>query len=447
MECEMMTMVEDAVDIGTFKMTSRMSLGFGVAAKWKPPQHDDLWDEAYALGRSLLRKVRLPVENATLIVRSWIQEMGEEITWDQTRGLVQEAEDDDTPIKKLKEIGIVPMKESEYIDIDDKVEWLWDGYLAKGCITQLVGDTTVGKTSLNAWLCWAMNPSRKNMSLGTAIKPGKILYLTEEDRMIWKERLSRFPDGHLGDHVEFLYYRTYFDSGIPDMDQWVEFCELIGSTVRDRGTDLVIMDPWQTFNPVQDENDAGATKRCMVHLKAITEAGAALNVSGHTRKMKGKFTSAGRGSSALAGFADILLMLDEFSSHEEDTRRKITGRGRVGKTVPSLVIDYDPETSMYEAKEGQKAPDKKSRERDVLAILADSPVPMTLKMILGSWKPFTGQIEPKERTLYGDLKRLVTLKKLTLSHVPEEGSNRMISAFNIPPTSAPETVSASAAGT
>src|SRR5438067_9554930 len=77
--------------------------------------------------------------------------------------------------------------------INPGVEWLWQGYLARGNLTLLTSLWKAGKTTLLAGLHQRL--ATGGTFLGRACAPARALVVSEESREHWAERLRTLPVG------------------------------------------------------------------------------------------------------------------------------------------------------------------------------------------------------------------------------------------------------------
>jgi len=197
------------------------------------------------------------------------------------------------------------------------VEWLWDGLLAKGHVTDFVGFWKSGKSTLLAALLQRMADGGE--LAGRAVRPGKALAISEEVRALWIERRQELA---LGDHVHIIS-RPFPKR--PNHAEWHAFTAYIARLVTEHGYDLVVFDSLPNLWCVRDENDASETVTALLPLQTIATGGCAVLFLRHPRKSDGLQATAGRGSGAIAGFADIIVEMRRYVPDDlQDTRRLLT---------------------------------------------------------------------------------------------------------------------------
>jgi DNA-binding transcriptional ArsR family regulator len=197
------------------------------------------------------------------------------------------------------------------------VEWLWDGFLAKGHLTDFYALWKAGKTTLLAALLQRLEHGGE--LAGRVVRPGKALVVTEEPKAKWIERREALA---LGDHVHIIS-RPFPKR--PNHAEWHTFTSHITRLVVEHGYDLVVFDALPNLWPVRDENDASETVTALLPLQAIATAGCAVLFVRHPRKSDGSQATAGRGSGAIAGFVDIIIEMRRYEpEQQQDTRRVLS---------------------------------------------------------------------------------------------------------------------------
>ena len=213
-----------------------------------------------------------------------------------------------------------------------QTDWMWHGYVARQSITALIGLWKSGKTTLGAHLIAAI--ANGGGTVGTAVSGGSVLVVSEEPAAIWHERCAGL-DINVG--VSFIL-RPF--KGRPTMATWYELIDELAAHAKAGRADLVVLDPWQSLNPCENENDAAEMMAALSPLHRVTEAGAGVLLLHHPRKGDGSEGQASRGSGALPGFVDVLA---EFRRHNpeqaDDTRRVLKAYSRYSETPAELVLD------------------------------------------------------------------------------------------------------------
>lgn len=272
------------------------------------------------------------------------------------------------------------------------VDWIWEGWLAREHITLLVGLWKAGKTTLVAHLLAA---TARGGDLAGQIQPCQVLVLTEEGTTLWARRRDALG---IADNVHFVI-RPF--KGKPSMPEWLQFVERIGTEVRSRPYDVVVLDTWQTLNPCLDENDAAATMAALGPLHEITEAGAGVLLVHHPRKGDAGEGQAARGSGALPGFVDVIVELRRFNPADaNDRRRKLRGLSRFDETPAEVVVELRDEgyVTLGSTTETHQA----DRQDVIQETLADANEPLTADEVHKRW-PEEAVARPGLRTVRMDL--------------------------------------------
>jgi len=209
--------------------------------------------------------------------------------------------------------------------------WLWDGYIAPGCITLLSSLWKAGKTTLLAHLLKAFEDGGE--FCGRAVQPSRVLYVSEESEDRWARRRDQLM---LTDNISFLL-RPF--RGRADWSAWSDFTLYVAEWVRMNPVNLVVFDPLVNLWPVRDENDNGQVLSALLPLYNVAEVSSLL-LAHHVRKGDGTEATASRGAGALTGFVDTIVELRRYNAAEKkDRRRVLTGYGRDDDTPDELVVE------------------------------------------------------------------------------------------------------------
>lgn len=408
--------------------------GAMTAARWESAAGEERVPMARAHAYQMIKQLGLPRGNAGGFVHEWndrsctpplsekrIERLLDEV--DKTTESDAAFVDPTSPASRA-----MPIPFSKYA-VSTHVDWIWEKYIARGYVTLLSGAPTMGKTTLFAWLFKYMQDARRDgepcMALGEAVRPGKVLVITEENGTVWGCRGEEV--GGLSDDIECLYVGEVFSSK-PTMGEWYDFCTWVSALVSLKDYSIVLMDPWQSLNPAQDENDAMSNAEAISALRVVADEGAAVVISHHTPKNASSYIYAARGSGSITGLADFKLWLTvpPKSSPERTNKRVLRGNGRVGKTPGELVLVMDE--SGYRAITGDEAAHLSKEDGDghrspgapvsvkgrksgraqrfavITEVLGNFARPMIVSDILNAW-PTGSEVgkKPASKTLYADL--------------------------------------------
>ena len=272
----------------------------------------------------------------------------------------------------------------------EKVDWLWEGYIARGHLTLLVGIWKGGKTTLLAHLFKAMEDGGE---LAGEVSPCKILVITEEGEGHWSRRCA---DLGIGDHVH-IASRPF--KGRPTQSDWEELIDLMAEDVEHVGYDLVVIDTWQAANPCRDENSSADTVAALAPLARLSGSGAAILLVHHPRKGDAGQGQASRGSGALTGWVDTIVELRRYNPGDNsDRRRVLQAYGRFDETPDEVVIELTDDGYIRVGSSGEA---KQSDRFEVIAEVLD-PEWRTREDIRDQW-PVGTVPKPGTSTLRTDL--------------------------------------------
>ncbi|HYW88836.1 MAG TPA: bifunctional DNA primase/polymerase, partial [Chloroflexota bacterium] len=247
------------------------------------------------------------------------------------------------------------------------VDWLIEGIFGRTLITEVVAKVKVGKTTfvlggLRAGI------AGDELYCGRAVSgPFRVAYVTEEGESTFLEAMRRYG---LNDLVDQDAFYTVFDyETLPgSFSQQVD--ELIAHATEDR-VDVVILDTLSIIAGLDEEDHAGKAATEMHHVRRLAAAGFAVGILRHSRKSGGEVGDAGRGSSAISGYCDILLQLEPYKGDEDSSNlRVLKSRSRLSMTEP-LVLEFDKESERYTALGTVQTREERLAER-IKATLVDN---------------------------------------------------------------------------
>ena len=220
------------------------------------------------------------------------------------------------------------------LETPEQVDWVVTGYAARGAITDWSAKVKTGKTSL--MLVMARSVAYGESFLGIETAQGPVVILTEERPPTFRSALGRW--GLLdSDDLHVLYRREARGMEWPSIvAAAVEKCIAVRAI-------LLVIDTfadWAQLGPDQ-ENDAGAASIAMRPVQDAAEQGLAVLLSRHDRKMGGLIGETARGSSAIAGKADILVDIRRADSPGHERRRVLVAVGRFDDTPENLIVELD----------------------------------------------------------------------------------------------------------
>jgi RecA-family ATPase len=218
----------------------------------------------------------------------------------------------------------------------DRVDWLVPGYVALQAITELDGAVKrSGKTTLITYLVAAVLDGA--YFLGQPTIKTKVIYVTEQQPGPFREALNRAGLIGRGDELRIVFRRDAMH--LP----WPELVRTIATDARRDGYGLLVVDTLAKLAGIRDENDSGTAATAMAPLQDAAHDGLAVIVARHDRKGGGEVGESGRGSSAFAGDADVILQLRRPEGNQPHTRRVIESLSRYTATPEKVVIELADE--------------------------------------------------------------------------------------------------------
>jgi hypothetical protein len=381
---------------GTRKALMGVAQGARVAALWRPEVREASEAQASEL-LALLRRTGISEGSALQLLKMRLNSgLPPDARWDaaslaEIAGKELLASEENGGIARIEKLLWQPTPMTAIPEEVD-VQWLWRGYLAKGQITLLSSHPKAGKTTLVSHF---LREADGGGYLAGDIASCKVLVISEEHPTLWKWRQREL--GFAGD----LLARPF--RGLPEKDEWEALVDTLALWALEGRYNVIILDPLASQAPIRQENDSGEMLEAITPLRRITDAGAALLLVHHVRKSAGAHGTAGRGSSALQGFVDIILELSAYAEAREDTRRKLTAYSRMAVTPPEVVLQLTGDNH-YEMLGLTADFTLEKRDQIVRDILTQAEVPLTREEILEGW-PVGPVMRPCARTLLNDLQR------------------------------------------
>jgi hypothetical protein len=244
------------------------------------------------------------------------------------------------------------------------VEWLWRGVLARGHVTLFSALMKAGKSTMLAHLLTAL--ASGTTFLGRETAEEKCLIVSEESESIWRRRCDSFGLQNC------LFLCRPFNAK-PTFSDWQQFISYL-SEFAANGCGLIVLDTLGAFAPWKNENDAAEVAATLAPLNLLTRAGLAVMLVHHMGKSDQTEGKGARGSTALAGAADILMELRRYVPDDrQDRRRVLTGFGRFDEVPDEVVIELAGDGSGYTALGDRKAERDRELAEAIRAVLPTEP--------------------------------------------------------------------------
>ncbi len=222
-------------------------------------------------------------------------------------------------------------------EIPAEVPWVARPWVALGAITEVDGKVkSAGKTTWVTYLVRAVLDGVPFMGEPTA--QTSVVYLTEQSLTTFRAAMQR---ARLLDRDDFIVLFWYEALGIG----WPEIVRAAAAECRLRGAKVLVVDTLGQFADLtgDSENDAGRALEAMKPIQQAAAEGLAVIIVRHERKSGGSVGDAGRGSSAFAGAADIVLSLRRPEGNHRPTIREIVALSRLDETPAQMFIELTQE--------------------------------------------------------------------------------------------------------
>jgi hypothetical protein len=293
---------------------------------------------------------------------------------------------------------LTPLRPSDLADaVQPILSWIWHGYLASGRVTACISPAKSGKTTLLALLLARFGQG--GQLAGLAVAPSRCLVVSEESANDWDARCKRLA---IGQHVQFLC--RPFRGARPTDAQWFSLLAQVETLHRQEALDLVVIDPLATLLPGYAETCAPRMLDCLLPLQDLARLGPAVWLLHHPAKGKRADGEAARGSSALTGFADILMeMTYRRRARSRDRRRRICAYSRYVETTRHLIVELTADGADYLVRTDDAGKALVQTWPELHDQLAEAGKKLTLQGILEQWPE---DLDPPDRsTLSRWLKR------------------------------------------
>ena len=262
--------------------------------------------------------------------------------------------DESNPFSLLRPVDIAQL----YDEVEGDMPWVLDGYLVKGGLTLLAGPPKLGKTTLAYQILAAI--AEGVPFLGKTVAQSKVLLLgVEEHRRDITQRLFDSGTKDLSGLVKVEFGPVPFNE--TSQKELVVY-------VKQEQIGLVVIDTLPVWWNLADESNAAEviTKGALL-LKAIRNTDAAWLCLVHARKGGGEHGEEIRGSSALAGLADIAISMKRTPAG--DPQRSLETISRYAETPRSLTIEL--EKDVYRALGTPEEVSAAARAERVWTVLTD----------------------------------------------------------------------------
>lgn len=224
-----------------------------------------------------------------------------------------------------------PVLLNDLIVEDLDIQWIWQGFLAKGYLTLFSALWKVGKTTLILHLLRALQNSLQ--LAGQFTTPAKVLIVSEESEGLWARRRDE-NDVTLPCWVLCRPIRQRLN-----YKEWIDLLEQMARFCKENDINVFILDTVTSFWNVDNENDAARVQAALLPLNHLLDNNIAVLLIHHFRKSGGDEAVASRGSGALASYADIIIEFTRLATELEGNKRVLKAYSRFEETPQEIVIE------------------------------------------------------------------------------------------------------------
>jgi len=215
----------------------------------------------------------------------------------------------------------------------DNVDWISKPWVAAGSFTNVSGKVkAAGKTTFVMRMVGAVLDGLPFMGEPTSKTP--VVYLTEQPSPSFKEALKA---AGLVDRQDLCVLPWNRSVGFT----WPEVAAAALMECKRIGARFLVVDTLHQFAQLtgDSENNAGDALEAVRPIQSAMADGIAVLVVTHDRKSGGDVGDSGRGSSAFAGAADIVLSIRRPEGDHHPAQRRVEALSRFAETPPVLIIE------------------------------------------------------------------------------------------------------------
>ncbi len=213
--------------------------------------------------------------------------------------------------------------------------WIAKPWVALGALTELDGKVKVsGKTTFVTHMVRSILDGSTFLAEATMKTP--VVYLTEQNDASFREALRRAGLLEREDLSVLTWSQTTL---LP----WYDVVMAAAGEAQRISAKLIVVDTLPQFAGIEGdgENTSGRALDAVRPLQQVVgDHGVSVLVTRHERKSGGEVGDSGRGSSAFAGAADIVISLRRPEGNANPNLRVIHGVGRFDETPDTLVIEF-----------------------------------------------------------------------------------------------------------
>lgn len=276
----------------------------------------------------------------------------------------------------LRFVNLEPIPLSDLSTEQLRIDWLWEGYIAKGELTLCSALPKVGKSTLIAHLLKSFQTEQP--LAGQLVIKSRVLVISEESKSIWARKRE---DMELEGDV-WVIPQPFKEK--PSYELWKKLVQDSARFCKDNSIDLVVIDTITSFWHVRDEGNAPEVQAALLPLINFTDTGAAVLIIHHHRKSGGDEGVASRGSTAFGSAVSIILEISrKEKENPNNSQRVLKTFSRFEESPSEIVIELVGDK--YKTLGTPSQVSRQARLDRLLTILPEVPKGMTSKDLLDNW--------------------------------------------------------------
>lgn len=217
---------------------------------------------------------------------------------------------------------------------EEKREWIWENYIAKGDISVMSAFYKAGKSTFLR--CLYHSIGKEEEFVGQTTTKTKILVISEESPHLWVDYRSGFKKKD----VKHVLVSARPLSASIGTKNWEKMIREVAIYCEENEIGLVVFDSISNFWQVDDENQAPQVKKALVPLWELTNKNIGVFLVHHDKKSGGKEGQSLRGSSAFGAFVDHILIFRRENGDSASRMRTLNYFGRSPDAVQNMMMEY-----------------------------------------------------------------------------------------------------------
>lgn len=211
-------------------------------------------------------------------------------------------------------------------------KWLWEGIIPEVGLCIPAGPPKCGKSTLIRQLVTAMGEGESMFK--RKVTKGSVLYLSFEEGLdnVLRQFLKMGAE-----NAKNTYLHVGFPPD-PNLDQ-------LSDIIKEKDIKLVVVDTLINIMGTDKLNDYGVVYPILNKLVSFCHKNQVCVMGVHHTNKAGDGSAAIMGSTAFRAACETMILMD----HDEETEeRTISTLQRTGDSLPTTLLDYDPDTNLLE---------------------------------------------------------------------------------------------------